>query len=348
MANRQEDDEQRSFEQLDTSLTRRAAILVAAISSMAPRQVSAASLIQKGVTIAAGVRMPVLALNTAGLSTEDTERAVGLAVKNGFQHIDFHPGIERDGVALALKKEPRARIFLTSKIKKADPTATASEAVESLRRQIDEDLEVLGIDRFDMLMLRDHPSCDVMKAQWRAMEDALASNKTRSIGVVNFCQGALSCILEIAKVKPAVNYFMLHPGMGPDAHGLRSFGEKLGVKTFAYGVLGEPGPELLGNPVLEKIASDRGTSVEDVAVRWALQSGVSVSVRPTSEFSLGSSVCQGGFGSTCEGSLARRSGAVLRALTDQQMRSIDEMTSPDGNPTLFSSAGCPGPSPLRP
>ena len=42
------------------------------------------------------------------------------------------------------------------------------------------------------------------------------------------------------QVPPAVNYFMLHLGMGR-AHGLRQFGESRGVKTFAYGPLGEPG-----------------------------------------------------------------------------------------------------------
>merc|ERR1719310_529409 len=130
------------------------------------------------------------------------------------------------------------------------------------------------------------------------MEDALASNKTRAIGVANFCQGALSAILETAKVKPAVNYYMLHPGMGKDPSGLRSFCEKNDILTFAYGIFGEPGPQLVDNKgenqneVLKKIADSRGGTVEDVAIRWAIQNGNAVSVRPTFEFELGKSKCE--------------------------------------------------------
>jgi len=41
-----------------------------------------------------GVKMPVLALNTAGLTFEGTNRAMALAYKNGITHVDFHPGRE--------------------------------------------------------------------------------------------------------------------------------------------------------------------------------------------------------------------------------------------------------------
>lgn len=49
-----------------------------------------------------GVAMPTLALNVVDLSSEDTAKAVRLAVVNGITHIDFHPGKERDGVAAVL------------------------------------------------------------------------------------------------------------------------------------------------------------------------------------------------------------------------------------------------------
>ena len=48
--------------------------------------------------------------------------------------------------------------------------------------------------------------------------------------------------------------------MGPDTGGLRAFGEKRGIKTFAYGALGEPAPadELLASPVLRRIGDAHG------------------------------------------------------------------------------------------
>jgi hypothetical protein len=62
-----------------------------------------------------GVAMPTLALNVVDLSSEDTAKAVRLAVVNGITHIDFHPGKERDGVGVVLasgemKREVRPRM----------------------------------------------------------------------------------------------------------------------------------------------------------------------------------------------------------------------------------------------
>ena len=65
---------------------------------------------------------------------------------------------------------------------------------------------VLAVGTVDMLMLRDSPDCQVMQAQWAAMEAAKAARLTRSIGLVNYCESSLRCILEKATVKPAVNY----------------------------------------------------------------------------------------------------------------------------------------------
>ena len=69
--------------------------------------------------------MPTLALNTAGLSADGSERALTAALAAGFTHVDFHPGIERDGVARAIatagltkSKERLGKLFLTTKIAK--------------------------------------------------------------------------------------------------------------------------------------------------------------------------------------------------------------------------------------
>lgn len=162
-------------------------------------------------TLQGGVQMPTLALNTVGLSVEDTTRAVELARKNGITHIDFHPGKERDGVAQYLQSNnyaDRDNLFLNTKIRKAPPGTTPEEAAKRTRDQIQDDLKSLGLKSVDMLMLRDSPDCDVIQAQWAVLEDALKKGQTRSIGVINFCESALQCVLETSSTKPAVNYFM--------------------------------------------------------------------------------------------------------------------------------------------
>jgi diketogulonate reductase-like aldo/keto reductase len=171
------------------------------------------------------------------------------------------------------------------------------------------------------------------------LEEALVAGKTRALGTVNYCEKQLDCLLQNAKTKPAVNYYMFHAGMGPDAHGLRSYGEKVGVRTFGYGALGEPGPSKLitVNPVLGRIGSAHGRSATEVAIRWALQSGVAMSVRPTADFGMGVSACpeEGG---ACAAGLRERAAAFGWELTKREMAEIDALDSPDGVPAIFSSA----------
>lgn len=231
-------------------------------------------------------------------------------------------------------------IWWLGKIRGAPRGITPDEAAQRASDQIDDDLMVLGLESVDMLMLRDNPDCSVMQAQWGALEQALAAGKTRSIGVVNFCQSALKCVLKTAKVKPAVNYYMLHVGMGPDAHGLRSFCDSQGIKTFAYGPMGEPGPspKLLSN--VKEIGDAHRRSPEEVAVRWVLQTGAAVSVRPTIDFGLTGSFCAKG--ERCEEGTKARARSFDWSLTQEEMEELNTMTSPDDNPTLFSSSGCPG------
>ncbi|KAJ1622320.1 NADP-dependent oxidoreductase domain-containing protein [Pavlovales sp. CCMP2436] len=345
------------------TVTRRSATLAAATSAFvalprsgiaaplatpAPSISTSASTSTSTWTLPGNVEMPTLALNTAGLSADDSERALLLAASLRIRHVDFHPGIERDGVARALRAESGlARdLFLTTKIRKAAPNDTPAYAATAARTQISEDLAALGVDRVSMLLLRDHPSCEVMRAQWRALEEAKAAGRTRAIGVVNFCEGALRCVLE-EETRPAVNYFMLHAGMGPGAHGLRSFGEERGVRTFAYGALSEPRPDpaLLSCPTLRRIGAAHGRSPEEVALRWVLQIGCAVSVRPTANFALGSSMCAND--AQCRSPLLKRAQLFEWSLSRAEMSELDSLRTPDGNPTLFSSAGCPGPSPLR-
>lgn len=334
----------------DGHIDRRSAILgtIAAASVLMPfaSNANAAAPTAKDInsipewTLEGGVQFPTLALNTVGLSVDETEQAVRFAKKAGITHVDFHPGKERDGVAQYIAKEGRDGLFLNTKIRKAPPGTSAKDAAELARVQIEEDLKLLGVDSVDMLMLRDSPDCDVIQAQWAVLEEALASGKTRSLGVINFCESALTCVLQTAKVKPALNYYMLHVGIGKDAHGLRSFGESRGIKTFAYGAVGEPGPsdELLTSPLLKKIGAAHKKSPEEVALRWVTQSGAGVSVRPTTNFGLGTSVCDG---STCESGIQARASSFQWSLTAKEMKALDAVTSPDDNPTLFSSSGCP-------
>lgn len=285
------------------------------------------------------VEFPILALNTAGMSIQDTYRSIEFARKEGIAHIDFHPGTERDGVAKYLSDhvDERELMFLNTKIRKAPPGTSPKDAASLVRDQIDEDLRIMNVKYVDMLMLRDSPDPRVIESQWAVMEELLAEGKTRSIGVVNFCPSALDIVVHM-KVFPAVNYIMVHVGMGDDVHGLRAAGENVaGIRTFAYGQTGEPkvNTEIVNNPILQRIGKAHGKSTEEVALRWVLQNGIAASIRPSASF--GRCV-----GEECQLGIAKQASCFDWTLTEKEMAKLDGMESPDDNPTLFSSAGCPG------
>lgn len=326
-------------------LSRRAAIAIGATAALAPLSIPTlpANAVASSIpnwTLDGGVEFPMLALNTAGMSMDETYQAIEFARKEGMTHIDFHPGYERDGMAKYLSKhmEERDLLFLNTKIRTPPRGITPEDAANLARDQIYEDLDVLNVKNVDMLMLRDSPDPKVIQAQWAVLEEALAEGKARSIGVINYCPSALKSVLQTAKVLPAVNYIMVHVGMGSDVHGLRSLGEKAGIRTFAYGQTGEPFPnvEIGNNPILKRIGDAHGgKSPEEVSLKWVLQHGIAASIRPSSSF--GKCV-----GEECRLGIAKQARCFDWSLTDEEMVELDAMTSPDDNPTLFSSAGCPG------
>ena len=115
------------------------------------------------------------------------------------------------------------------------------------------------------------------------------------------------------------------------------------IRTFAYGALGEPGPsdELLSSPTLQKIGDAHARSPEEVCLRWGLQGGCAVSIRPSASFGLGKSACveKGG---ACRAGLRARASAFEWELAPAEMDALNAMMSPEGNPTLFSTSYCPG------
>ena len=218
---------------------RRSAVFGAAAATVwqfAPAPAEAATGVAKEWTLANGVKMPTLALNTAGLSADDSERAFTEAVAVGFTHVDFHPGIERDGVARALKSGgvDRAKVFLNTKIRKPPVGTSPSDAAKLVFSQLDEDLAVLGVPQVDMLMLRDSPDPAVMQAQWAAMERCSPRSALGRRG--DRTANRRSSASSPPKTAGA-QLIMQHVGMGKDTNGLVPLVSRE-ASNLMYGALG--------------------------------------------------------------------------------------------------------------
>jgi hypothetical protein len=53
-----------------------------------------------------------------------------------------------------------------------------------------------------------------MQQQWAALEHAYLRGQARAIGVSNYCEQCVRCLLKTAKITPMVNQVQYHIGMG--------------------------------------------------------------------------------------------------------------------------------------
>lgn len=297
------------------------------------------------VTLNNGVKMPMMMIGTGGApgdtgNSSETEANVRVAFHVGFTAVDTaHSYGVQDGVGRALAEVNRSSVFVSTKIGGSFyGEATAAAYNDSLREAYD-NLKELNTDYVDLVMLHYPPiacvdSCAVMQEQWRALENFLSAGKTRAIGVSNYCQSDLACILETAVVVPAVNQVAFHVGMSPDPRGLVSYNDAHGILTFAYSPLGSydfshyPNVTKDISLITGNFTRDIGTSYNksgaQVALRWLAQRGVP-SVTVGSEKHL------------------RQDLEVFEfSLSEAHMRLLDAATTPTGEPNLniFGTPPC--------
>merc|ERR1711871_426993 len=213
------------------------------------------------VQLNGGVKMPVLALGTAGFDNETAAQAIHTAFSHGLFHVhtawDY---FNTDGVRLGIASQPRQSTFVTSMTspcihsasppvrRVTDPTA----CYELTRHEINATLMALDTTYLDLLLLHgpsepfgfegacDATTCALNLAKWRAYEDFVTTGHIRAIGVSNFCQSCLECLLEadyLTHIRPAVNQLQWHVGMGSDPEGLMSYCAAKGVVVQAYSPL---------------------------------------------------------------------------------------------------------------
>jgi 2,5-diketo-D-gluconate reductase A len=211
--------------------------------------------------------IPALGLGVAGLSEDDTERAVSAALQAGYRLIDTASAYGNEaavGRAIAASGIPRDELFISTKVATADQGYTASK--DALAAS----LERLGLDYVDMYMIH-WPAAQLGKYidTYGAMQKIQQEGQIRSIGVCNFLEEHLGTISDLTYTNPVVNQIELHPLLNQAES--RAIHADRGIVTEAYSPLGVG--KLLGNPTLASIAEAHGKSPAQVAVRWSIQLG---------------------------------------------------------------------------
>jgi diketogulonate reductase-like aldo/keto reductase len=239
------------------------------------------------VTLRNGVQVPMIAMGSGGLNDSSAESTIRQALSVGFTHIDtaydYH---DQTGVGRALKSVNRSSVFVTSKVPGCGvPGLPPYYGVQppcfnNTMRAALTDLQQLDTPYLDMLLLHFPPvfgchlpdECSKMQQQWEALEDLYNDKKVRAIGVSNYCQNCIECLLKTAKVLPMLNQVQYHVGMGADPDGLMSYCEKEQIIVEAYSPLA--GGRLLSNFSVGKvIAAKYNISTAQVAMAYIAQRG---------------------------------------------------------------------------
>ena len=242
-------------------------------------------------------------------------------------------GSNQVGIAKALKASsvPRERLFITTKVPACGVQGISRKAcgADSVAAA-DSNLRELGLPYVDLLLIHFPPplgcraNCAVIREQWKALTDAhLRTNRTRALGVSNFCISCLECLASTpgGAVVPAVNQFKYHMGMGADPGGLISHCVAKGIAPQAYSPLGDNTTELISGPLVRSLGAAHGKSGVQVALRWIWQHGVAVTTK-----------------SSNPAHLEQDLDLFAWQLSSAEMAKADASTTPKGTPSFMCTS----------
>lgn len=223
----------------------------------------------KTVTLNSGYNMPINGLGTYSLLGQECINSVSAALKSGVRLFDTaHAYSNESKIGQAIRESgvPREEIFVITKLY-PNQFSNASAA-------IDEALSKLNIGYIDMMLLH-HPGINDVEA-YKAMEQAVAEGKIRSIGLSNWYVKELKSFLPQVTITPALVQNEIHPYY--QENDVIPYIQNLGIVTQGWYPFGGRGytEDLFSNPVIQKIAKAYAKSPAQIILRWNLQKGVVV------------------------------------------------------------------------
>lgn len=217
------------------------------------------------ITIGAS-KIPSLGYGTWKLAGADCVRGVGMALTNGYRHIDtaqIYENEEEVGTAIKNGGVARENIFLTTKV------WMTSVDDGALQKSVEESLRKLKTDYVDLLLIH-WPVTDVPFArQMKALTDAQARGHAKMIGVSNFNVAQLQTVRDELNTPIVTDQVEYHPYLSqkPVLDYLRS--RNMFLTAYSPVARGT----IMGDPVLKAIAQEHGKTVGQVALRWLIQQG---------------------------------------------------------------------------
>lgn len=252
--------------------------------------------------------LPAIGLGTYGLRGLAGAEAMAAALGEGYRLLDSAVNYENEGaVGRAVRSSgvPREEVRVTSKLPgRHHRKAAAIVAIE-------ESLLRTGLDYLDLYLIHwPNPSQGLYVEAWEALIEARERGLVRSIGVSNFLPEHLDLLVKKTGVTPSVNQVELHPYFNQQVQ--RAADRERSILTQAWTPIGK-GTALLEETRVRSIARKHGRTPAQVVLRWHVQLGVMPIPKSATPARRLENLDIGGF-----------------SLDDDDMRSIDELSRPDG------------------
>ena len=214
-----------------------------------------------------GIEIPRIGLGTWQMNEkEQCISVIKEAIANGYRMIDTASAyLNESFVGKALKEQsvPREDLFITSKL------WVQNYGYESTKAAFQKSLQRMQLDYLDMYML--HWAVEDYLGSWSAMEELYNEGKIRALGVCNFPIQELEKLLKYSTIKPVINQVETHP-----------LYQQLEMKTYlkeqniiheSWAPFSQGNTELFSHPLLKVLATKYNKSVQQIILRWHLDSG---------------------------------------------------------------------------
>ncbi|KAI4526474.1 Aldo/keto reductase [Schizophyllum commune Loenen D] len=188
------------------------------------------------------------------------------ALKAGYRHIDSAQVYKNEAdVAEAVRESriDRGSVFVTTKI------VSKNHGYESTLKGVDESLAKMKFDYIDLFLIHDPLSGKEKRLQtYKALLEARAAGKIRTVGVSNYGVKHLEEIRAANYELPSVNQIELHPLC--QQKDIVEYCQKNNIVVQAYCpiIRGQ-----MDNEVIQSVAKKHGRDPAQILIRWSLQRG---------------------------------------------------------------------------
>ncbi|KAM5543286.1 hypothetical protein V8D89_003160 [Ganoderma adspersum] len=216
------------------------------------------------VRLRSGYELPLLGLGVGRSS--DTKLASLAALNAGYRHVDsarMYGNEAEVGEAVRESGLSRSKVYITSKIQNEE------HGHETTLAAVDDSLKTFGFDYIDFMLIHSAKSDkDTRLATWKALIEAKAAGRVRSIGVSNYGVKHLEEIRQAGLELPDINQIELQP-LNQQKE-IVEYCRVHGIFIVAYAPLMRARWDI---PEILEVAKKHNKSPAQILVRWSLQRG---------------------------------------------------------------------------